>query len=172
MSTSSSYGLEQIANSGLKGAAAVLWDESAPTGEPRGVGRDELLEAIEQMMPAANKVAREFRMRFRDPNTTEDLTARGTRGIVINGVSYMIWCEDDYWTLTPDGDIRADNSAYKQLLKRKGPPRRDTVELQTENFGLITMEPKKGKSDIAKLLADLRKFVRSVSEKTLQITIG
>ena len=172
ISTSVTYALEQIAKSGLKGAVSVLWDESVPTGEPRRVSRNEVLEAIEQMMPAANKVAKEFRMHFRYPNTTEDLTGRGTRGIIINGVSYWIWCEDDYWTITPDGNISVGTAAYKQFLKKKGPPRRDTAEFQTENFGLIRMEPTKGKADIAKLLAQLRKFLRSLHEKTLQVTIG
>ncbi len=94
--------------------------------------------------------------------TKSIITRGGVGGLLIDGKYYAIRCWSDHWTFGELGEGKPE------------PMRRyDSAEVQTENFGVIKIWPKKlGQSELSKLARGVQKFLENDPSDEIQVIWG
>jgi hypothetical protein len=142
----------------------LFGDDKTEDGTLRTVSRQELLDAVKEIAREAKKIPGGFQMRI--PPMHEGMKSTvgsgGVGGLLIDGKYYAIRCFSDHWT-------------FREL--REGlpepPPRYDTAEIPTENFGTIKVWPKKSaRSDLSKLAEHIQKFLENDPSDEIQVIWG
>lgn len=158
--------IEKARRSGGQHAIEVIFgDEHTQDGTKRLVDRKELSRALEELLPLIVKFPSGFQVWSRPiAAIKEELPSRGASGLLIGGKYHTVGCSEDYWTLQPTEELREGKEPVKQY---------QPAEIPTENMGVVLVKAKKPRrSDLAKLLRDVRKSLKTESQDVITVVWG
>ena len=168
-------GVSQLTRAGLAAQlAAVGLEESSQLGQVRHIDRAGALAALEDLIAASRHIPRGFEIFFKHPylgDMSDGEGCRGASGFRIDGVHYYISCEEDYWHIQPMTSPAAPVGSVVPAGMR-GEPRREPAEIETENYGLVKVMARKGRSEVSVLVSRIQKFVMSSPDEGLRVTVG
>ncbi len=130
------------------------------------VKREELIAGIQCLSAGRARGGGGFQVRAATGPDQTDMVGRSLSGLEIGGAYYIATCRDDYWLLW-----QSEQKLPSGIID--SPKRYDTVELVTENIGVVRIERRKtGKRDVIRLLDDILAFVRRQQTESLTRTLG
>jgi hypothetical protein len=157
--------IENLRATASRRAVELLFgDDKTEDGVLRSVSKGDLLDGAKEIAREARKMPGGFQMRIPPvvPGMKTTIGSGGVGGVLIEGRYYAIDCVGDHWTL----------SELREGVPEP-PPRYDTAEIATENFGTIKVEPRKSsRSDLSRLAHNVQKFLESDPSDEIQIIWG
>jgi hypothetical protein len=141
-------------------------------GEQQVVHRSRLLQVIDEIDKPAKGIPKGFHIRVCMPSNPEGkYGARAMSGFLIDGIQYVVFCNEDSWKMYPM-PASPIPSGKVIPLEMRGEPRRIHADIPTENYGIVKVEIKKGRSDVSTFLSRLRRIARTMSADVLIIVVG